>query len=147
MRPQRIQHEFVNTGLTRPDRTAFAVDDRNWIDWGKTNLKAWMMELLRELGVGLDLNFYQEAAIHCCGLSASVAKVEIRGANANILGHQEQLLLNPDVAFRLTAIDPEHYCDFEHQLRCFLRHTSLKALQWINLTRSLVSFKTLQPAP
>jgi hypothetical protein len=40
-------------------------------------------------------------------------------------------------------VDPEYCCDFEHQLRCFLRHTSLQALQWINLTRPLVTFKIL----
>ena len=102
-----------------------------------------MIDLLRDLGVGLDLNFHQEAAFHRCGPAAGVAQVEIRGTGGNVLGQQEQPLLNPDVALRISAVDPEFCCDFEHQLRCFLRHTSLKAMQWINLTRPLVTFKTL----
>ncbi|MEI8371396.1 MAG: GxxExxY protein [Planctomycetota bacterium] len=143
MRPQRIQHEFVNTGLVRTDRTAFDVHDHNWSDCGAINLKVWLIELLRNLGVGLDLKFYQEAALHYCGPAAGVIKVEICGAGGSILGHQEQPLLSPEVALRISAIDPDRCVDFEHQLRCFLRHTSLKALQWINLTRPLVTFKTL----
>ena len=147
MQPRRIQHEFVNTGLTRMDRTAFVVDDRNWSDCGAADLKAWMIELFRDLGVGLDLHFYQDVALHHCGPAAGVAKVVIRGAGGIPLGQQEQPLLSPEVALRITAIDPEFCCDFEQQLRRFLRHTALKALQWINVIRPLVSFKTLRSTP
>ena len=66
MRPQSIQHEFVNTSLSRTDRMAFSIDDRDWQECGNAGLKTWMTDLLRDLGVGLDLNFYRDAASHFC---------------------------------------------------------------------------------
>ena len=32
LRRERIQHEFVNTTLTRADRNTFSVNDRDWHD-------------------------------------------------------------------------------------------------------------------
>jgi hypothetical protein len=85
--------------------------------------------LLRDLDVGLDLSLYRKAALHYCGPAEGVTDVEIRNAGGNSLGHQEQPLLSPEAALRISAIDEEYCKDFEHQLRCLLRHTSLKALQ------------------
>jgi hypothetical protein len=102
-----------------------------------------LIELFRDLGVGLDLNFYQEAAIHYCGPAASLSNVQILGTGGSVLGRQDQPLLSSEAALRISAIDPACCGDFEQQLRCFLRHTSLRSLQWINLSRPLVTFKTL----
>ena len=112
MRPQRIQHEFVNTSLTRTDRMAFSMDDHDWQDCGNAGLKTWMIDFLRDLGVGLDLNFYQDAASHFCSPTAGLARVEIRVLDGQILGTQEQISLNPDTAIRLSARRPRRLLRF-----------------------------------
>jgi len=143
MRPHKVQHEFVNTCLNRTDRIAFSTEDEEWQECDNNSLKVWMTDLLRDLGVGLDLNLYRDAALHFCSPSSSISQVEVRGADGHFLGAQEQHLLNPETALRLSAVDPDDrpYC--EHHLRRFLTHTTLRAIQWINITRSLVSFKTI----
>ena len=145
MRPQRIQHEFVNTSLNRTDRIVFSIDDRDWRECGGGRIKAWMTDLLRDLGIGLDLNLYRDAILHFCSPASSISQVGIYGAGGHILGTQEQHLLNPETALRLSALDPDDCPYFEHHLRRFLAHTALNAIQWINITRSLVSFKTICP--
>ncbi len=144
MRPHRIQHEFVNTSLSRTDRVAFSIDDHDWQECGNAGLKTWMTDLLRDLGVDLELNFYRDAASHFCSPTSSTSRVEVRDSRGQILGTQEQNLLNPETAIRLSALDPDDCSYLEHHLRRFLAHTALTAIQWINVTRSLVSFKTIR---
>jgi GxxExxY protein len=143
MRPHKVQHEFVNTSLNRTDRIEFSIDDQDWQERGNNGLKIWMIELLRDLGVGLDLDLYRDAALHFCSPTSSISPVGIYAASGHLLGTQEQSLLNPETAFRLSAIDPDGCTYFEHHLRRFLAHAALNAIQWINITRSVVSFKTI----
>jgi hypothetical protein len=143
MRPHKVQHEFVNTCLNRADRIAFSIEDQDWQERGKNGLKVWVTDLLHDLGVGLDLNLYRDAVLHFCSPASSIARVEVHGAGGHVLGTQEQHLLNPEIALRLSAVDPDDCPYFEHHLRRFLAHTSLTAIQWINITRSRVSFKTI----
>jgi hypothetical protein len=60
-----------------------------------------------------------------------------------MIGMQEVPQIVPDVAIRVTAVPQENVPSFEHHLRQFLRHTTLRVLQWVNLTRQVVQFKTL----
>lgn len=51
-------------------------------------------------------------------------------------------MLNPDTAFKLSAATGDiETC--ESQLKRFLRHTPLKAIQLINMRRNRISFKTI----
>jgi GxxExxY protein len=143
MRPEKVSHEFVNTTLTRTDRTNFVVEDHAWLEIGKRGLKEWTLCLLYDWGVGLDLLLYEEAIGHFCGPDTIAAKVDIHSAG-QLLGVQTTQLTAPDVALRLSAVAPDRQPDFEAHLRRFLSHTPLRAIQWINLTRPLVQFKTIR---
>jgi GxxExxY protein len=143
LRRERVQHEFVNTTLTRADRIAFSIDDSKWNSAASRELKSWSIDLFRDLGAGLDLSLYREAVLHHCNPDSCVAKVEVYGANGLVLGAQEQTLLNPETALHISAIDPNDCVYLESQLGRFLAHSALRTIQWINITRSLVTFTTL----
>ena len=64
-RPTSVQHEFVNTMLTRSDLKTFEINDREWADGSAPyGIKKRMAAMLRDLGAGLDLQLYKEALIH-----------------------------------------------------------------------------------
>lgn len=146
-RTEAVQHEFVNTTLHRGDRTAFEVDDRQWqaCDSCSAGLKESLVALLRDVGTGLDLELYQEAIIHGLGGPAfALDNVDVIVAGRRI-GRQEVICTPDRFGIRLTVLKPEAQRSFaEHHLR-FLRHTDLVALHWINITRSVVTFRTLFP--
>jgi GxxExxY protein len=144
LRPKRVSHEFINNVLTRCDRTAFDVVDENWNEGGGYHLKERMEAAIRDWGAALDRGLYEEAATHFCGRDAEpLTEIEIR-AHDRRLGLQKVRLADPSTALKVTCLDADYLEDFEHHARRFLAHTSLRAIQWINITRSLVQFKTLQ---
>jgi hypothetical protein len=50
-------------------------------------------------------------------------------------------LVAPDVALKITALSfPE---PFEIHARRLIEHTNLKVIQWINITRKELSFRTI----
>jgi hypothetical protein len=58
------------------------------------------------------------------------------------LGGQKFRLAAPNVALKITALgQPE---PFEIHARRLLDHTSLQAIQWINITPQLVTFRTMR---
>lgn len=143
MRPERVQHEFVNAPLRREDRTAFAVNADDWSDIDGSPLREKMVALLRDWGTGLDLGLYQEAASHFCGRAAMPeAPVEIRMDGAS-LGMQLVRLASTESALHVTCLPDERRAGIAAHLRQFLTRTPLRSLHWINITRPLVTFCTL----
>jgi hypothetical protein len=58
------------------------------------------------------------------------------------LGNQRSHMLASDMAFRLTAL-PDGADSYEPHLRALLRHSPLRAVQWINMSRHRIEFVTL----
>lgn len=143
-RPERVEHEFVNTTLTLADRTTFDVDDSGWdSSVGRASeIRRLVGEFLREWGTGLDLQLYVEALTHFLGGEDRVVqKIDIV-SDGRCIGDQKVRLAGPDAAFKFTALHGS-LDDFEsHSLR-FLRHTTLKHLLWFNVTLQTVTMKTL----
>jgi hypothetical protein len=143
MRPEDVEHEFINTNLRREDRISFSVENERWKDGDSSCLLDWLIALLRDWGVGLDISLYEEAIQHRFNPDNLLAKPEIRAPDGRLLGCQEILQIAPGTAIRVTAVPAEGLPAFEHHLRRFFRHTSLRALHWVNLTRPVVQFKTI----
>ncbi len=144
LRPERVQHEFVNNTLTRSDRTSFDVDGSDWQELGTSRLKDRMIAVLRDWGGGLDIELYEEVALYICGQPPDAeAKVEIRLAGRS-LGMQTVRLAAPRIALRITALPPDRRLEYHANLCRFLDHADLDAVQWINITRHLVQFKTIE---
>ncbi len=68
-RPERVEHEFVNTTLTHADRITFAIDDSAWDNSVElaSEIRRRVEAFLRDWGTGLDLRLYVDALTHFLG--------------------------------------------------------------------------------
>jgi GxxExxY protein len=143
LRPDLVEHEFVNATRTRAERTSFEVIDSSWNAPVQRDLLPWLTAALRDWGTGLDLSLYEDAATHFYGGPEHVLGLtEVRDGR-RLIGCQPVRLAAPDIAFKITVMQPKTYATFEDHARRFLAHSSLAALQWINITQGQVLFKTL----
>ena len=145
LRNKSVEHEFVNTTLTRKDRVQFEIADSQWTANapGAARFKEVLTALLRDWGTGLDLQLYEEALTHLLGGEPQVlADVEVR-PREHTLGHQKMRLVAPRVAFVLTAL-PEADADFESHTRRLLRNTALDTILWANISLKMVMFTRIR---
>jgi GxxExxY protein len=143
MRTEQVQHEFVNTMLRTSDRTGFEVTDRGWQEMGAEPVMEWCIAFLRDVGTCLDLSLYEEALTHLLGgEEQALQEVEVVSGGCS-LGQQKFRLVAPSVAFKITALIDDLRL-FENHARRLLEHTSLKVIQWINVTKDEVSFQTIR---
>lgn len=145
MRPESVEHEFINSALTEDGRKRFTITTTRWDRTmaGASCVEEVMVALLKDWGAGLEVPLYEEALTHFLGGGSMVEQeVEIRHGSTS-LGHQRFRLAAPEVAFKLTALT-ECQEEFEDHTRRLLAHTSMKALLWVNLTVSEITFTTLK---
>jgi GxxExxY protein len=144
LRPEQVEHEFVNTTLTREDRLRFGIESARWDVCvpGAERFREVLAALLRDWGACLELPLYEEAVTHFFGGEARVVtEVEVRTPD-HTLGHQKMRLVAPRVAFTLTALG-EDSGSFETHARRLLRHTDLEAILWADLGLKCVTFTTM----
>ncbi len=145
MRPESVEHEFINTSLNEEERKRFAVTLTRWDRTlpGAARVEEVMLALLQDWGAGLEVPLYEEALTHFLGGNSMVdQEVEVRLGTV-VLGHQRFRLAAPEVAFKLTALT-ERQEEFEDHTRRLLAHTRMQALLWVNLTVSEITFTTLK---
>ncbi len=142
-RPERVEHEFVNTTLTHADRTTFEVNDSGWNNAVKRapEIRRFVEELLRDWGTGLDLQLYVDALMHFLGGEDRVVQEINVVSEGRCIGHKKVWLAEPDTAFRFTALSGSLENFESHALR-FLKHADLKHLLWINVALRTVTMKT-----
>ena len=139
-----VEHEFVNTSLTHADRTCFGVRDDEWLetDGLGEDEKKLVLEILRDWGTGLDCALYREALFHFLGgKNGLLANLDII-QNGMCVAQQVVPLCGNSTAVRLTMFQGEKG-KFERDLIRFMQATRICFLQWINVARSEVTFKTL----
>ena len=145
LRPERVQHEFVSTGLTPEARRRFAIIDEAWksSDERANYLRAKVVALLEDWGAFLEIGLYRQAVTHFLGGEKDVVKPVPVFSGRRLLGLQPMHLLADNAAFTLTAVTGDVQRLRDHQSR-FLNHTHLQAIHWINFNHHEVSFTTLQ---
>jgi GxxExxY protein len=145
LRGEEVEHEFVNTHLRRSDRTAFDVADQQWREPGAASrpFRDWMLAFLREVGAGLDIHLYESAISHFFGGDNAVQHQVDVLLDDQHLGRQKVRLATPGWVFKATTIDTEGLQRFEDHARRFLQHTDLEGFHWINITRPVVTFKSI----
>jgi len=143
-RPVRVQSRFLNNPLTQEARRRIQVDLSRWeeSDGRSRLLHEIMIALLEEWGGFLDLALYIEALTYFLGGEERVMQSVPLRREAIALGNQRVHLLSHDMAFRVTAL-VDGADSYEPQLRALLRHSPLRAIQWINLAHQEVRFVTL----
>lgn len=142
MRTEQVQHEFVNAPLRLADRTRFEVVAEDWQECGDIHLQEWFVLFLRHIGAGLEISLYEEALTHRLGGEERALQEVAVLSDAAQLGQQKFRLAAPDAAIKVTAMS--HPENFEIHARRLLHHTTLKAVQWINVTRKEVMFRTIR---
>jgi len=143
-RPASVQHRFVSTSLSLAERRRYVLRDALWreICPDCAQLRTCLLELLRDWGVFLAVDLYQEALVWFMGGEAHVARRVDLARSGIKLGSQRMLMHAPSVAFKVTAAT-QHREYVETHLRRLLALTNLRALQWINLNRFEVELTTL----
>lgn len=142
MRAEQVQHEFVNATLRLSDRNAFSVSAEDWQEIGEHPIQAWFTAFARDVGAGLDNALYEEALTHLLGGEEQVIREIAVISGAGRMGSQEFHLVEPEVAFKVTSLTLP--TQFESHARRLLQHTALRAVQWINLTRKELTFRTIR---
>lgn len=143
-RPAQVESRFVNTTLTQSERRQFTFDPAAWQERDQTDriFRKSLLGLLNDWGCWLDLELYTEALIHFAGGESQVVqRLPLTRGKAS-LGRQCFHLLNPETAFRVTALT-EGISNFEHHLRAMLRLSPLRSLQWVNLGRQKIQLVSL----
>jgi hypothetical protein len=97
-------------------------------------LKHLMLALLDDWGCLLETTLYLNALAHFLGRDG---QVEV-ACDGRRIGEQRVTLLTDDIAFTVTSL--RRSSGMEAHLRRLLRHTSLRAIAWINLDQTSVSF-------
>ncbi|MEX1026660.1 MAG: GxxExxY protein [Candidatus Paceibacterota bacterium] len=144
-RPEQVEREFVSTRLTHTlrQRYTLAFDGFKKLTPQCRRLKEALMSCLKEWGAYLDPLLYRDAMTHFVGGKEFVRRsVAVHSAGATI-GQQKMHLLTDDVAFSVTTATHRPESVFDHQSR-FLKHTHLRALQWINLNHSHIEVRTIE---
>ena len=144
VRTQLVQHEFVNSSLRHHDRTQFRVDDELFVAVGSQDAawKEWLTSAIRDWGAGLDVQLYNDALTEFLGGEELVLRDFAIIINAEHVGEQKGHFCGERVVFKITTLSDDLE-GFELHARKFLSHTALDAVQWVNINRDLVSFRTL----
>ncbi|MGH7971854.1 MAG: GxxExxY protein [Limisphaerales bacterium] len=144
-RTASVQRRFVSTRLTPEQRRKFTVDDSRWqsVTSACERLLQVLLELMRDWGMYLQLELYQEALTWFLGGEATVVRRVGLAREGSHLGNQRVLVHGPEVAFKLSAVTVNQ-SQIEAHLRRFLSLTQLRALQWINFNHGVIELVTLR---
>jgi GxxExxY protein len=145
LRPEVIEHRFVNTSLRRADRLCFDVDLTDWdevVD-GASRFREQLLALLRDWGTGLELALYDEALLHLLGGEAAVVRELDVSLAGQCVGRQKMWLAADRIAYKVTALS-DRMDLFAAHMHKQLAHTPLDAILWTNIGRKAVTFKTLR---
>jgi GxxExxY protein len=143
--PDLVQHEFVNV-LTRLDhRSDFEVDDCRWrpVSVADPVWKEWFTSALRDWGTGLDVALYNDAVVHVLGgKDHAIRDMEVR-VDGRMCGVQKEIFTGPESIVKVTTF-PEESDAFERNLRRFVEYAQVEAVQWVNVGRQVVMFRTVR---
>lgn len=135
-----VKRYFLSTRLTHELRREFKTIETGWPkDEDHIRLRDCVMELVRDIGLGLDLPLYREAIAHITGCSRQL--VPLKNGSSS-LGHHEMLVLNEDVGIAITALPEQE--EFRTHLSRLLQLTPLAGISWINLKLGEIRFEHLK---
>lgn len=140
-----VEHEFVNATLTHEERITFQVVDEDYRETQGTgcSVRDLLVTILRDWGTCLDLALYQEALNHFLGGRERVVRPVEVCLGGTTVGQQKLSMISPEASVCISVLN-DGQDRYEYQLRRFLMHTTLKAIQWVNIGRKLVTFKTIR---
>ena len=145
VRPEQVQHEFVNCHLRLANLRTPEIQVPDWDDRlpGAERFLEILTELCRDWGLGLDLALYEEALTHFLGGEQAVhVPVPVFGSGG-YLADQRMRLAAPEVAFKITALT-DGLASFENHAVALVHHTRLQAILWANLSQNVIRFSIIR---
>ncbi len=145
VRPRQVQHEFINAPLSRDERQHFAIVDECWdADIpGSAFFRERLLALLLDWGAGLEVALYAEALVEFLGgTEVAIGRADVL-LDGRTIGTQRFRFAAPGVAFKLTSFENDSK-GFENNATLLLKHTTLEAILWANMTQRTVTFKTIR---
>ena len=145
-RTEAVEHEFVNTSLTRDERKEFSVESSAWIDRDDLHrrFRFWFEAALRDWGVGLDRHLYQQAAIHYFGgEQQSVCSIPVL-SNRRTVGIHRGYACGEDSLIEVTTLPRRALSKHKTQLQRLVNHLSVAAIQWLNISLRRLQFETVR---
>jgi GxxExxY protein len=145
VRPEQIEHEFVNTTLTREDRLNFQVVAEDWVERvpGAADFREIVTALLRDWGTGLEIGLYRDAVVHFFGGEECVCQAVAVRNGSRVLGEHRVHMIAPGTAFMLTALNGPKASFLTHARR-LLNHIDLNAVVWADISIKRVVFTTIR---
>ena len=145
VRPEAVEHEFVNCIRRRSHLRNPSVTDDQWDSAtpGAGKFRDLLLALIQDWGAGLELALYEEALTHALGGEAVVVCAVPVSGSTGLLGHHPMRLVTPDTAFKLTAFS-DVTSAFAAHARRLLAHTPLLAIHWANITHQCLTFATIR---
>lgn len=144
MRPNSVGSEFINTNISPEIRYKFEIITKDWHDLNSESiwLRNLVSDLIKDWGVYLDFElFYEAIAYFKGGYDNFIKPIDIISEGTTI-GIQKMGLLTPEISVHISSIKDSPESQETHLLR-LLKHTSLKAIHWINFNRNKITMKTL----
>jgi len=143
-RPVQVESRFVNAPSTQSERRQFAVEMGSWHerDLAERVFRECLFGLLNDWGGWLDVELYTEALVHFSGGEGRGVQRLPLTRDGTRLGTQSFHLLNPETAFRITALT-EPTVHYQHQLYSLLHLSPLRTIQWVNLGRQKIQLVSL----
>jgi GxxExxY protein len=143
-RPPQVESRFVNAPSAQSERRQFTLEMETWEERDKTEqvFRECLFGLLNDWGGWLDVELYTEAPIHFSGGEGKVVQRLPLTRDTTRLGTQCFHLLNPETAFRVTALTQPNV-HYQHQLLSLLRLSPLRTIHWVNLGRQKIQLVSL----
>jgi GxxExxY protein len=144
-RTERVQHAFASTSLTPVERRRYEVMTPEWkpLTPRCRDLHDILLRLLAEWGAFLDPVLYRDGLTHLLGGEERIVSEIPVTSSGVVVGTQKMHLVTEGVAFSVTASTHRPAVVLQHQRR-FLRHTPLRAIQWINLHHKRIDLRTIE---
>ena len=146
-----VEHRFITTTLTPQSKHEYRVINTEWMskntEWMSKNtegeyLKSLFLNLLDNWGLFLDVSLYTQAAVELLGGESKIIDSVRFSAEGTCIGQQKFHMLNSRAAFKISAVN-KAVKSYEANIVKLLAHTNLEHIQWINMNRHTVTFKTI----
>jgi len=145
VRPESIEHEFVNTTLRPNDRRCLQTDSSKFtpLDANDNFWMEFLCEAIDDWGAGLDVHLYESAIAHILGGDEIVLREIDILVNGQIVGSQKARRTPSGAAFKVTTLQ-QSLNAFERHAQKFLMRTTLPAIHWVNVSRQSLQITTLK---
>lgn len=144
LRPEKIEHEFVNVAIERTQRqspefdaTGFLPTDKRDQDWVN-----FLCDAIRDWGTGLEQGLYQSASDFFYG-GPEIAVVDAEVVCGNAGYGKQSIRANESGDVLIISTVNQRLKEFQRHCQLFLENLDRDKLHWLNISLHRVTATTL----